>query len=253
MNVELQFILTSDLDYELKLTLMSFLQKLSKVVFLLVVSYNTAFAQIGLGGFDAVMTVPTAKLLPEGHLAIGFGYIPKPHAIFVGPDHDNLAYFVTFGFLPFMELSLRATKPLNYAGPALIGDRMASLRVRLLSESTVRPALTLGIHDLSAVFREKEWFHSLYAVMTKSIFLSGVAVETTIGYGFDVFEARQNEFNGVFGGISIRLHRLLFLKGEYNDQVNFGIGIELFDFFVGNLVLLDGRDVAFGINLNQRL
>src|SRR5262245_4782666 len=86
------------------LCLLSWRWRLAAITALLL-SPNFSDAQIGLGGFSAVMTTPTARFLPDGHLAFGFGYIPAPYAIYERPQGlDNLAYFATIGFLPFVEV-----------------------------------------------------------------------------------------------------------------------------------------------------
>lgn len=219
---------------------------------LLIVSNESTLAQVGLGGVDAVMTVPTAEILEAGYVVVGFGYIPKPHGIFLGPDHDNLPYFATFGFLPFLELSFRATKALN-RNQGSIGDRMASVRIQFVRETTNRPAVAIGIHDVSALVRRKEWFHSLYGVATKSINLSYFSIKTTVGYGVDWFTARRYEFNGIFGGVSLGFRDFFFIKAEYNDLLNVGLGADLFNFLAVNLIFFDGKDIGVGANLKKRL
>lgn len=235
-----------------------FLLHLRKEFFLIItiilLLHGVSIAQIGLGGIDAIMTVPTARILQDGNVAVGFGYIPKPYAIFLGPDHDNLPYFVTFGFLPFLEISFRATKALKRKEGSM-GDRMASIRIQLLTETQNRPALTVGIHDVSAIFRTVEWFHSLYLVSTKSIFiLNRLSVEPTIGYGVDWIETRNHEFVGLFGGISLGYRGLIFIKAEYDTKkFNYGLGFDLFGLLSANLAIIDGKKLAFGFNLRRRL
>lgn len=211
-------------------------------------------AQIGLGGYDAIMMVPTAKLQEVNTVAVGVGYIPQPYAVFLGPDHDNLRYFATFGFLPFLEISFRATKALKRKEGS-IGDRMASFRLQILRETPTRPAVTLGLHDASALFRRKEWFHSLYGVATKSIFvMRHWNLETTVGYGVDWIETRVHEFVGLFGGVTWGYQKIISLKAEYDtDHFNYGLGFNLFGVVAGNVVVIDGKKLAFGLNLIRTL
>lgn len=236
----------------------SFILQLKRVILLVIISVllfqNGSHAQIGLGGVQAIMTVPTARIQKDGYLAVGFGYIPRPYAMLAERCCDDLPYFATLGFLPFLEVSLRATLALHHDLPG-IGDRMASVRAQLFKESRHRPALAVGLHDFVAVQSLKPKFHALYAVVTKTVFTSTLFnVETTIGKGFDWFNALHYEFNGLFGGANLCYRRLLSIKGEYDaKKFNFGFGLQAKGFLTINLVLLDGRKLAFGANFQTRL
>ena len=228
------------------------------ILFCLLFTSTLGTAQVGLGGFNAVMTVPTARFLPNGHVAVGIGYIPKPYAIFDTPEHDNLAYFATVGFLPSLEISLRATQSFNTTLPS-IGDRVASVRVRFLSEKGNRPALALGVHDMATLLDREvganNWFHAFYLVATKMTTLpSQFNLEATIGYGVDWIPAPSYEFAGVFGGISIGYRHTLFIKGEYDaNRFNYGFGLSVLGILNANLILIDGQKLGFGANINKRL
>ncbi len=222
---------------------------------LLLGSHELTLAQVGLGGVDAVMTVPTAEILEDGHVVVGFGYIPKPHGLWLAPDHDNLPYFATFGFLPFLEISFRATKALK-RDEGSIGDRMASVRIQLFRETPSRPAITIGVHDIAGLVRSaNRHFYSLYGVATKSIdILPHVSIKPTVGYGVDWPKAElMKEFNGLFGGVSLGYRDFFFLKAEYNDLLNVGLGIDLLNFLAVNLILIDGKDLGVGANFKKRL
>ncbi len=221
---------------------------------MLLLFHHDSAAQIGPGGFGAVMTVPTARVQQDGQLAIGFGYIPKPFALYSGPSYDNLAYFATLGFLPFLEVSLRGTHALKDSLND-IGDRMASARVQLFTENHGRPAVVVGLHDLIAIQGRKGYFTALYAVATKGLPMSRhLNAETTVGYGVDWIEARSHEFAGLFGGISLGYRRHLFIKGEYDTKrFNVGLGFEVKGILTANFVLLEGNKLAFGANLQKRL
>lgn len=213
-----------------------------------------ARAQIGLGGVSAIMTVPTARVLQDGYLAAGFGHYPKPYAVFAGPQHDNLAYFLTVGFLPFIEVSLRATRASDYELVS-IGDRMASLRLQLVPERHYIPAVTIGLHDVIAIQGKEGWFEALYAVASKEFAVgTDFSLEPTLGYGVDWLEARNHEFNGIFGGLSLGFRKLIFLKAEYDaSRYNAGLGFDLFNLLTANMILLDMKTMAFGMNVRIRL
>ena len=223
-------------------------------IVLVLLSTTMGNSQIGLGGVGAIMIAPTARILQDGHVVVGLGYIPKPYGIWLAPDHDNLPYFATIGFLPFLEISFRATKALE-RNTGSMGDRMVSVRLLVLEERQIRPAFTVGLHDASAIFRRKEWFHSLYGVATKKVYFSKhFDIETTIGYGVDWISRRNYEFDGPFGGVSIGYRNMFFIKSEYDTKkFNLGLGFDLIDFLSGNFVLIDQKKLGFGLNFRRCL
>lgn len=215
-------------------------------------------AQVGIGGFNAILTAPTARILPDGYAAIGVGFIPSPYALFEVPGHDNLAYFATMGFLPFLEVSIRATLSMDTEYPS-IGDRMLSFRGQLLKETGRRPALVIGLHDIAGLIDRTEgtnnYFTALYLAATKTRNLSDhIALETTLGYGVDWITAPSHEFDNLFGGVSLGFHEILFIKGEYDaHRFNFGLGVKGGEFISANIVLMNGSKVAYGANIRTRL
>lgn len=225
---------------------------------LLFCSYRLAEAQIGLGGFSGVMTIPTARMLQDKYIVLGFGYMPKPYALYEGAEHDNLTYFAVFGFLPFAEISLRATRSSESRHPS-IGDRVANIRLQILAETPGGPAVTIGLHDVIALLERDDgpnnWFTASYIVATKKTALSKrLAMDTTLGYGVDWITAISHEFDNLFGGVSLGVNELLFLKAEYDaKKFNYGVGCNLDKFLNANLVFMDGKKPAFGVNLRKRL
>jgi len=75
-----------------------------------------------------------------------------------------------------------------------------------------------------------------------------------MGYGVDWFKAYFNEFNGLFGGVSIGYRRCLFIKSEYDAiRFNIGFGVELGKLLSANVVLINGNKAAFGANFRKNL
>jgi hypothetical protein len=75
-----------------------------------------------------------------------------------------------------------------------------------------------------------------------------------MGYGVDWFKAYFNEFNGLFGGVSLGYRRCLFIKSEYDAiRFNIGCGVELAKLITANFVLIDGKKMAFGANFKKSL
>lgn len=222
---------------------------------LLLAAPSPSRAQIGLGGFHSIMTVPSAQLQRDGDITFGIGYVPKPYG-YAGEDYNTLAYFANVGFLPFLEIGLRATRALHYL-PS-IGDRMLIVRLRLLKEAPHRPAIVIGMHDpyRAATSGDGGNFNALYVVATKTVFAADrFTLDATTGYGVDWFKKAQfHQFDGLFGGASLGYRRLLFLKGEYDAiRFNLGAGVELGKFLAANVVWIDVKKAAFGINLKKSL
>lgn len=227
-------------------------------VVLVLSAHRMGYAQIGLGGFNAIMTAPTAHVMPDGYAALGFGFIPSPYTLYEGPEHDNLAYFASIGFLPFLEISIRATLSMDTDHPS-IGDRLLSVRARLFKETNRLPAIAAGLHDIAGLLDRAEgtnnYFTALYLVATKTRRLSEhFSLDTTLGYGVDWIPAPSHEFDDLFGGASLGFRDILFLKGEYDARrFNVGLGVKLRESITANLVLLDGNKVAYGANIRTRL
>lgn len=245
-----------------RLDLLSWLMmKMSRFVFaviLMLSAHRMGYAQVGLGGFNAIMTAPTAQVMPDGYAALGFGFIPSPYTLYEGPERDNLAYFASIGFLPFLEIGIRATLSLDTDHPS-IGDRMLSVRAQLLKESSHFPAIGAGLHDIAGLLDRAEgtnnYFTALYLVATKTRRLSEhFSLEATLGYGVDWIPAPSHEFDDLFGGASLGFRDMLFLKGEYDARrFNAGLSVKLRESITVNLVLIDGNKVAYGANIRTRL
>jgi len=225
---------------------------------LLALSIRDGRTQVGLGGFNAVMTVPTARLVQDGYAAIGAGYIPRPYALYEGPDHNNLAYFAAIGFLPFLELNIRATLSIDTDYPS-IGDRMISVRAQLFKETRRWPALAIGLHDIAGLIDRAEgpnnYFTALYMAATKTKNLSPqINLEATLGYGVDWIKAPSHEFDDLFGGVSVGFDQVLFIKAEHDTRrFNLGLGMNWGAFLSTNIVLMNGNKMAFGANITTRL
>ena len=132
----------------------------------------------------------------------------------------------------------------------------ASCHTPLFRETPSRPAITVGVHDIAGFVRSaNRHFYSLYGVATKSIdILPHVSIKPTVGYGVDWPKPElMKEFNGIFGGVSLGYRDFFFLKAEYNDLLNVGLGIDLLNFLAVNLILIDGKDLGVGANFKKRL
>jgi hypothetical protein len=207
---------------------------------ILTFQYEHGAAQ-SLTGTTGLVTIPTGEKLNDGEISFGVNLLNKKHLdYFSGRQHSN-AYFVTIGYLPFLEIGLRFTRAWH-PGPSSVGDRMASVRLKLMQERAEVPSLVLGAHDfLSNVGSH---FNALYLVASKTVPFKFPVGKTALhlGYGVDWLDARNHEFAGLFGGISWSPNKIIVLMLEH-DAVRFNSGVRLFLFnHLGLLVAFQNFD-----------
>jgi hypothetical protein len=168
----------------------------------------------------------------DGTLAVGVNVVDRRYHGNDGVGYDQHAALVEFasvGFLPFVEIGLRLTRMTGIPRQAL-GDRMVSVRVRLIKEGTDVPAVVVGAHDLVGTRR----FHTVYAVASKSVATPLVGtVGLHLGYGGDPLSLRRHAsgLTGAFGGVSVAPSRWASLFAEYDtERVNAGARLRVWRF-----------------------
>lgn len=184
---------------------------------------------LSMSGTSGMLMTPTPRLIEDRELVVGASFVDKKWAVNNRGKYDNLAYFVTLGYLPRLEVSLRLTvlpgsRFVPGAAERSIKDRMVSVKALFIREKGPRPSLALGSEDLTGTRR----YHTLFAVMGKHLGL-GAAGEFAFhaGAGVGWVDAENHPLDGVFGGISKRLWRGGEVLAEYDtDKVNVGLGVE---------------------------
>jgi hypothetical protein len=203
-----------------------------------------------LYGNTGLINIPTAQIASDGQVAFGTGYIPKPYAIVDGPVRDNQVYFVTVGYIPFMELTFGTVRIVNEIWG--IGDRTTSFRFRIFNEKKYVPQITLGLHDPFGLVAQ-DWAQHLaasYVVGSKNFQLHPVQVRAHLGYGGDWLKAAHYRLVGVFGGMDVR-YKFLSLIGEYDTKYfNWGARISVLSHFSLLLTWLDGKALTGGCNFS---
>jgi hypothetical protein len=189
-----------------------------------------------LTGTTGLVSVPTAQMAPDGTLTVGMGLVDRQFNGYtqeVLHEYRSLVHFVRIGFLPFAEVGLRLSRLKDYDEPQALGDRMVSVRLRVLPERAATPAVVVGAHDIVGT----RLFHALYVVGSKEMdSIPGVgSVSAHLGYGGHLqgVTARNYQFQGVFGGIAVAPRRWVVLMAEHDaEAMNAGVR------------LLPGRGVA---------
>lgn len=212
-----------------------------------------------LTGTSGLITIPTAEILKDGEVSFGANFMHKEYFTYGFNKYHGLANFATVGYLPFLEISLRLTRKLDYPEPQAIGDRMISVRLRPLKESRFFPALALGAHDFARVTGTAiptNHFNALYLSASKGFGLRPVIdrIEFHLGYGTDRIEARDHQFVGPFGGISISPRPFIRLMLEHDaEKLNCGLRISILDHIDLLAALIDFKVISGGTSFRFRL
>jgi hypothetical protein len=205
-----------------------------------------------LGGTTGLVTTPTADVMPDRAFHFGFMFVDQKWAFAERDNSDNEIYFITMGFLPRLEASVRATvfpnTELLEGEDAPQVDRSASARLQILRGGRW-PAVAVGIDDV----RGNRLFHSLYVVGTQSIqALTQVELRGSLGYGSTALDAREHTLDGVFGGFEgIFWHRASLIVDLDTEKVNSSIRLMIFNRVSLHLAWLDLETVSGGLGWTQ--
>jgi hypothetical protein len=227
---------------------------MKKVVYigLLILMANQVMGQTLLGT-TGYLNIPSADMQEDGTFFFGGSYIDKAYIDnYGGGDHNALTYYLNLTFLPFFEASFGSTRLLNLDSDRNTMDRRFSFRFRPLRERKYVPAIVIGAHDVYTSVSEdletNQYFSSLYIVATKNIPLKGSEFGLTLGYGIDAF--RNNQFLGLFGGVSFSpgFYRPMKFIAEYDGQgLNLGINAKFFNHLFVYAMLNDLTSFSGGI------
>lgn len=201
-------------------------------------------------GMTGLVYTPSAYMPKWGTLDFGFTHFHKNASLtFEAGESAERTFLSSVTFLPFLELSLRITKPYSKVNSDSygIGDRSISLRAQVLKERKYVPAIVIGTQD---PFAYQAFFNTNYLVLTKKYSFKKINVVTNLGYGVSFEEeARGDYLQGVFGGIQVHwqtLHSSL----EYDtNHFNFGFGYQLKEFLFLKAALVNGQYFTGNINL----
>ena len=95
-------------------------------------------------GVTGLLNSPSAEMAADGTVRVGANFLNDrlTPATF---DYHTFNYYLNVTFLPFLEVALTSTAFMNERRTAFVNeDRSVSVRVRLLGERRVRPAIAVG-------------------------------------------------------------------------------------------------------------
>lgn len=211
-------------------------------------------------GITGLVTIPTAQMSQDKEIQLGLNWadymLPN-----IDPDNQyrKIAIYVTIGYLPFLEISPRITRMLDYPESQAIGDRMVSVKLRLFGESSLFPSIVLGANDFLAVFGGfgiSNNFNSLYMSASKTFQFQSLInnIELHAGYGVDWVNARQRQFIGLFGGVLLSpMPGIAFMLEHDSDKFNCGMRISIFKRLEFLVALLGFDNLSGGLSYKFRL
>jgi len=238
------------------------MKKLVIIVLLLISGVVSAQSVTGTSG---LIHIPSARMLEDGQLVIGAAFIPKGiyHRTY-GPNkfdvrlNPGLNTYITYGFLPFLEIMFRYSHELNIPvsfETEYFPDRMFSARLRVINETKNLPSIVFGIHDLAqyiGVVSGVPNFSTNYVVGSKLFSISDkLNIDLDIGYAFDISKFKTVAYNGLFGGVEIYHNSFgqFSLNAEYDsNKFIFGGKINLFSKINLMLGLWDLNKPTFAFN-----
>ena len=212
-------------------------------------------------GTSGLIHIPSARMLDDGRLILGAGYIPKPYFYRKGVNENpGLTTYINYQILPFVEVMFRYTHELNIpvnVNTQYFPDRMFSLRIKVLTERKLIPALLIGFHDfskltgLSSQARKNSMFATTYFVTSKKFDFKRFSIDTSLGYAFDFLDLETKDYRGIFYGFELKNKSfdLISLIIENNSK-NFNLGIRISPFKIVNMMigLWDLKEPTFSFN-----
>lgn len=215
-----------------------------------------------LSGTTGLFNIPTAEIMEDKTVMIGFNHLPKEYSQYGNYQYNNLAGFATVTFLPRLELMFRYTSMLN-AGVGrsdtnFFMDRMVSARFLLLRETDGRPSILFGLHDpgKNVDLAVNNNFSTNYLAASKHTEFLFLKTGWHIGYAFDFLKQKAITHRGLFGGISVshsRFSALQFILEYDSFYWNQAVKLLLFNRIqlMGGLINMD--EPATGISYRIQL
>ena len=203
-------------------------------------------------GMTGLINTPTAQVIPSGAIRLGVGWYDKEWAYHARGISDNFHYYLTFGFVSRVEVSIRASFfPDDQLDTATqqkgTVDRGGNLRLLVLTEDRLRPSVAVGMDDIRGTRR----FHSLYAVGSKTFVIKPELIRAHIsaGYAPDWIHAKDHNMFGGFGGGEVTVGRWASLALDY-DTEKWNTCFRLFAFrrVTAYLALLNFEGSAGGVS-----
>ncbi|MFZ5516204.1 MAG: YjbH domain-containing protein [Candidatus Zhuqueibacterota bacterium] len=227
---------------------------------------TTAHTGISLAGTSGLINIPTAEVIRDQQVMVGFGIVNRHGAYLQTHRCDNFPFYIVIGYLPRLEFSAGVTfvpGQQSYDGSNTYKDGVVSVQYVLVEERPLFPAIALGARDIYSFIL----LNTTYIVASKNIVRqSNTRVRFHAGYGSDVIDRHLgvpksdrgypvgHTILGVFGGMEINWKDCIVYMLEYDTRfVSTGVRFRLNPFLHFDFHLLNMEHASGSLNLSFRL
>jgi exopolysaccharide biosynthesis protein YbjH len=188
--------------------------------------------RVCFAGTTGFINTPWCDVMSDRSVEVGYTRIPKGAAYDNRGLHRNDLYYAALGFLPRLEVALRWTvipglktyEDLVPDSRLTDSDRSFSGRISLLSPSSRRPGVAIGVDDPVGSRR----FHSTYIVAGIPYEYQQLHSRVSLGYAPRVLTASRHTLDGVFGAIEVTPWRPVAAAFEYDtEKWNTSLGVDV--------------------------
>ena len=223
--------------------------KLRRVLLFVFFLFFSLKAQ-SLTGLTGLISIPSAEVLKDKELTIGSAFYNKDYINLYAKGYHGLGTYITLGFLPFAEISFKLTRLIDFPESQALGDRMVSMKIQLYMEDKYIPSVLVGMHDLLHSSENVYTSHNsaLYFSLTKNYvqIFSFIDVKLVLGYGLKYKYTSNNQFEGLFYGVSLQPITWAGFMIEYDTKIyNVGFNIDLFNKVRCTMGLMNFKEVSF--------
>ena len=217
--------------------------KKNVMILIVMITFRLTLSAQSLTGTGGGYSIPTGEIGVDRSFFAGSNLLNKEYTRLWERDRHVQTFYATVTFLPFMEVSLRFSRP--FRDHSTTGDRMGTVRFRLCREKKYLPGLVLGLQGFASTVMSNDasYFNSSYLAASKH-FKVGYGIDDiglSLGYGSDVIKAGSHQFIGLFGGIRLVPKHLEWMEVfcEYDcEKTNAGLRLTVWK----HLVLLGGLE-----------
>jgi hypothetical protein len=218
-----------------------------------------------LSGTSGLFNVPSANILKDGEAFIGASLYHRGfYELYgTGDEFHGLPTYITLGLFNKVEFMFRYTHQLGQVvspETQYFPDRMFAVRLNILEESTVRPSVTFGLHDVSEALggtTAPPWFLASYFVASKSFDLGSLNLHTSLGHSIPIPNGSVDQsFPGLFGGLELFHSSFSFLSfiSEFDgNQLNMAFKAKLLNRFNFTIGVLGMEGISGNLSFNFNL
>jgi hypothetical protein len=234
-------------------------------------------AQVNIFGKPGHIMTPSAYWQDNKHLGLSFAYVPASYGVngFMGTLEDaQIVYSARVAMADFVEVNLNITRIPALSDSIGIGDRHLDIRIKLLEEKEILPALSIIISPPGSIAPHIS-HDVLVASKTFEVGQLGT-IALTAGYGLPYYFGRasknsgsgiwdklsftkkskqgNNYLNGVFGAALWHPWDFLGLMAEHDSRnINFGAVLKLNDWLLLQAHSYELKKLGFSLALQVPL